>query len=228
MAKGSQKLSFTIVNNGGFSDWVAAIQVITADLKAVGIQVTPDNVAYGTWQSDIYTGKYQLAYNSETGGPSPYYELRQWLYSANSAPIGTAAGSNWERYSNPAADELINEYATTTSGSEQHSIVSQLQKIMLQDVPVIPVTESVNWFQYDTGSLQRLADPGQPVRAASHLHVPGLGTGDGAPGAQEVAAGAPADTGGSLAGVRRCPGPCGAAAGERAWGGQTMTARRSA
>jgi peptide/nickel transport system substrate-binding protein len=153
MAKGSQKLSFTVLNNGGFSDWVAAMQVITADLKAVGIQVTPDNVAYGTWQSDTYTGKFQLAYNSETGGPSPYYELRQWLYSANSAPIGTAAGSNWERYSNPAADKLINEYATTTSVSEQHSIVSQLQAIMLKDVPVIPVTESVNWFQYDTGAF---------------------------------------------------------------------------
>jgi peptide/nickel transport system substrate-binding protein len=153
MAKGSQKLSFTVLNNGGFSDWVAAMQVITADLKAVGIQVTPDNVAYGTWQSDTYTGKYQLAYNSETGGPSPYYELRQWLYSANSAPIGTAAGSNWERYSNPAADKLINEYATTTSVATQHSIVSQLQAIMLKDVPVIPVTESVNWFQYDTGSF---------------------------------------------------------------------------
>jgi len=153
MAKGSQKLSFTVINNGGFSDWVAAMQVITSDLKAVGIQVTPDNVAYGTWQSDIYTGKFELGYYAETGGPSPYYELRQWLYSANSAPIGTAAGSNFERYSNPAADKLINEYATTTSVSEQHSIVSQLQKIMLQDVPVIPVTEQVNWFQYDTGSF---------------------------------------------------------------------------
>jgi peptide/nickel transport system substrate-binding protein len=175
MAKGSQKLSFTVLNNGGFSDWVAAMQVITADLKAVGIQVTPDNVAYGTWQSDTYTGKYQLAYNDETGGPSPYYELRQWLYSANSAPIGTAAGSNWERYSNPAADKLINEYATTTSVSEQHSIVSQLQAIMLKDVPVIPVTESVNWFQYDTGSFSGWPTQGNPYAQPAIYTYPDWG-----------------------------------------------------
>src|ERR1051326_4181610 len=47
-------LSFNVVNNGGFSDWVASMQVIVADLKAVGIQVTPENVAYSTWQTDIY------------------------------------------------------------------------------------------------------------------------------------------------------------------------------
>src|SRR6266705_632773 len=39
-AKNGQKLSFTIVNNGGYSDWVNAVNVIVANLKAVGIQVT--------------------------------------------------------------------------------------------------------------------------------------------------------------------------------------------
>jgi peptide/nickel transport system substrate-binding protein len=155
-------LSFTVVNNGGFSDWVAAMQVIISDLKAVGIQVTPDNVAYSTWQSDIYTGKFQLGYYAETGGPTPYYELRQWLYSANSAPIGTAAGSNFERYSNPATDKLINEYATTTNPATQHAIVDKLQKVMLTQVPVIPVTESVDWFQYDTGSFSGWPTPSNP------------------------------------------------------------------
>jgi len=175
MAKGSQKLSFTVVNNGGFSDWVAAMQVITADFKAVGIQLTPDNVAYNTWQSDIYTGKFQLGYYAETGGPSPYYELRQWLYGPNSAPIGTAAGSNFERYSNPAVDKLINEYATTTSTSEQHSIVGQLQKVMLQDVPVIPVTESVDWFQYDTGSFSGWPTQGNPYAQPAIYTYPDWG-----------------------------------------------------
>jgi peptide/nickel transport system substrate-binding protein len=157
-----QPLSFTIVNNGGFSDWVAAVSTIQQSLKAVGIQVSPQNLAATTYQTDLYTGKYQLAYGSETGGPSPYFELRQWLYSANSAKIGTAAGSNFERYSNPAIDALINQYPTTTSTATQHSIVNQLQAVMLKDVPVIPVTESVDWFQYDTGSFSGWPTPGNP------------------------------------------------------------------
>ena len=159
MAKGGQKLSFTIINNGGYSDWVASVNVIQQDLKAVGIQVTPQNLAQTSWQTKVYAGQFQLAYNSETGGPSPYYELRQWLFSGNSAPIGTAAGSNWERYSNPQTDALINQYAATNDSATQHTIVNKLQQVMLKEVPVIPITESVNWYQYDTGTFTGWVTP---------------------------------------------------------------------
>jgi peptide/nickel transport system substrate-binding protein len=168
-------LSFTILNNGGFSDWVAAVQTIQSSLKAVGIQVTPQNLNSTTYQTDLYTGKYQLGYGAETGGPTPYYEMRQWLYSANSAPIGTAAGSNFERYSNPATDKLINEYAATADTSTQHSIVSQLQKVMLSQVPVIPVTEAVDWFQYDTGSFSGWPTPSNPYAQPAAYNYPDWG-----------------------------------------------------
>ena len=39
-AKDGKQLSFTIINNGGYSDWVAAVNVIETDLKAVGISIT--------------------------------------------------------------------------------------------------------------------------------------------------------------------------------------------
>jgi peptide/nickel transport system substrate-binding protein len=153
MQKAGKKLSFSIINNGGFSDWVASVNVIQADLKAVGIQVTPKNMAAPAYQAGLYNGTYQLAYGSETGGPTPYYELRQWLYGPNSAAIGQPAGSNFERYSNPAIDKLIDSYGDTTSSAEQHAIVSKLEGVMLKDVPVIPVTESVDWFQYSTANF---------------------------------------------------------------------------
>src|SRR5215470_4861712 len=159
MAKGGQKLSFTIINNGGYSDWVASVNVIQQNLKAVGIQVTPKNLAQTAHEAAIFTGKYDLGFYSETGGPTPYYELRQWLYSGNSAPIGQPAGSNFERYSNPATDALINAYPATTDPAQQRAIVTKLQKVMLQEVPVIPVIESVDWFQYDTGSFSGWVTP---------------------------------------------------------------------
>jgi peptide/nickel transport system substrate-binding protein len=175
MAKGGQKLSFTITNNGGFSDWVAAVNVIAGDLKAVGIQVTPKNLAAPAWQAALYDGTFQLGYYAETGGPSPYYELRQWLYSGNSAPIGQPAGSNFERYSNPATDALINSYATTTDAAQQQAIVSKLQKVMLAEVPVIPVTEQVDWFQYDTGSFTGWVTQANPYAQPAAYNYPDWG-----------------------------------------------------
>jgi peptide/nickel transport system substrate-binding protein len=175
MQKNGQKLSFTLINNGGFSDWVASVNVIQQELKAVGIQITPKDQAAPAYQSALYNGTYQLAYYAETGGPTPYYELRQWLYSGNSAPIGQPAATNFERYSNPATDALLGSYANTTSPAAQHAIVDKLQLVMLQQVPVIPVTEQVDWFQYDTGSFTGWPTPGNPYAQPAAYDYPDWG-----------------------------------------------------
>jgi peptide/nickel transport system substrate-binding protein len=148
--KGGKPLSFTIINNGGFSDWVASVNVVQSDLKAVGIQVTPRNLSDTNFLSDVEDGHFELAYDWDSSGPGPYYELRQLLYSPNTAPIGTAAASNFERYSSKSTDALIDQYAATTNSAVQHRVVDELEQVMLSDVPVIPVTEQVDWYQYDT------------------------------------------------------------------------------
>jgi peptide/nickel transport system substrate-binding protein len=148
-AKNGKELAFTVITNGGYSDWIAAMQVLGAQLTKIGIKVTVDPIASSNFYSDVYAGKFQLAYNVESGGPSPFYEFRQWLYSKNSAPIGQAAASNWERYNSPAVDALLNQYGATTNAATQHSIMDQLQTIMVQQAPIIPVLEEVDWFQYN-------------------------------------------------------------------------------
>jgi peptide/nickel transport system substrate-binding protein len=147
-------LSFTMINIGGYSDWVASAQVVQDELKKIGIKVTPENLSSTTYDADTYAGKFQLNYNgNESGGPAPYYELRQELYSKNSAPIGQNASSNWERYENPAVDKLIEDYAATADSAKQHEIVRGLEQAMVNDVPIIPITEGVDWYQYNTKDL---------------------------------------------------------------------------
>jgi peptide/nickel transport system substrate-binding protein len=174
-AKGGKELNFTVINIGGYSDWVASMAVIQSELKAVGIGLTPDNLAQNDYLSRLYSGNYQLAYYAQTGGPTPYYEFRQWLYSANSAPIGQNAASNWERYSSPATDKLLNSYALTTSTATQHAIVDQLQQVVLSDVPYIPVTEEVGWFQYNTSSFTGWPSPTDPYAIPAEYAYPDAG-----------------------------------------------------
>jgi len=149
-AKNGKELALDLSTNGGYSDWVASAQVMGQQLAKVGINITVQTPAANTFYSNLYAGKYQLAYNAEGGGPTPFYEMRQWLYSKNSAPIGTAASSNWERYSNPSVDALLNQYGSTTSSATQHSIVNKLENVMVTQFPVIPVLEEVDWFQYNS------------------------------------------------------------------------------
>lgn len=168
-------LSFTIINIGGYSDWVASVSIIENELHAVGISITPDNLAANVFFANLYTGKYQLAYNAETGGPSPYYELRQILYSPNSAPIGQDAATNWERYSNPGTDALIQQYGATTSPAVQQSITDRLEQVMLSDVPVIPITEQVDWYEYSTANVGGWPTASDPYAQPSAYDIPDIG-----------------------------------------------------
>jgi peptide/nickel transport system substrate-binding protein len=165
-----------MINIGGYSDWVASAQIVAQELKQVGIEVTAQNLSSTTYDNNVYTGNYELAYDgNEAYGPTPYYELRNILYSPASAPIGKVAASNWERYSNPDVDKLINEYATTTNLQEQKSIVGQIEDAMINDVPVIPVTEGVDWYQYNTGTLAGWVTKGSPYAQPAAYATPDWG-----------------------------------------------------
>jgi peptide/nickel transport system substrate-binding protein len=173
--KSGTPLSFTVINIGDYSDFVADMQIVQAEFKAVGIGLTVDNLSSTAFDADLFDGHYQLGYYYESGGPTPYYEMRQWLFTGNSAPIGKTASSNYERYSSPATDALLNSYATANSTAAQHSIVDQLEQVMLKDVPLIPVTESVDWYEYNTADFTGWPTASDPYAQPGPALTPDFG-----------------------------------------------------
>ena len=142
------RLSFTIKTISGFSDWDASLQVIAQNLKAVGIDATVQDENTSSYTSDLQSGHFQLAYAGSGGpaaapGPSPYYELRGLLFSGN---IGS---TNFERFKSAATDALFNQYSGANH-SQQVQIMHKVQQVMVSQIPFIPVTEGVDWYQYDT------------------------------------------------------------------------------
>ena len=82
------------------------------------------------------------------------------------------AASNYERYSDKTTDALLDQYATTTSASQQQTIMNQIQGVMLTDVPIIPVVEAVDWYQYDTGAFNGWPTPSNPYAQPSAYSYP--------------------------------------------------------
>jgi peptide/nickel transport system substrate-binding protein len=151
-----QELSFTIKTISGYTDWDASLQVITQELAAVGIKVTVQDEDSDPYTTDTQNGNFQLAYGEmPVAGPGPYYELRQMLFSGN---IGS---TNYSRYKSDSTDALFNQFSSSTA-AQQVQIVNQLSAVMVQDVPVIPVVEGVDWYQYDTTSFGGWPTPQNP------------------------------------------------------------------
>lgn len=171
--KGGKSLSFTIKTVSGFTDWDASLAIITQELKAVGISVTVEDENSGTYVSDLSSGKFQLAYAGSGGpypsaGPSPYYELRGVLFSGN---IGT---TDYSRFKSSSTDALFAEYPAA-SPSKQVTIMHEIEKVMVDQIPFIPVTEGVDWFQYSTAQFGGWPTAADPYAQGGIYNTPDVG-----------------------------------------------------
>jgi peptide/nickel transport system substrate-binding protein len=167
----SNPLKLTVISITGYTDWDASLAVIKQQLKPIGIELTVADLAQQTFDDRLYNGNFDLAYYGEPGGPTPYYELRQVLYSKNSAPIGKPASFNYERYNNPEVDKLFDEYPTADDAG-QVEIIKKVGAAMLRDIPIIPTTESVNWFQYNTADIVGWPTENDPYAQPAAFNVP--------------------------------------------------------
>ena len=176
----SNPLKLSVITITGYTDWDASLAVIKQQLAPIGIELTVSDLPQQTYDDKLFTGDFDLAYYGQAGGPTPYYELRQLLYSKNSAPIGKPANSNYERYTNPEVDALFDQYPTADDAG-QVDIIKQIDAAMLRDVPIIPTTESVDWFQYNTADIEGWPTEDDPYAQPARVQRPRRRAGAAAP-----------------------------------------------
>jgi peptide/nickel transport system substrate-binding protein len=159
----SHPVKLTIYTITGFTDWDASLQEIKGELDPLGIKLNVVDLNQNDYLTRVQNGDFDLMYGNmpSAPGPNPWYELRQLLYGANSAPLGKQAVSNYERYINPTTDALFDQFAGADDVT-QHSIIKQISQVMLDQVPMVPTTESVAWSQYNTKNLTGWATPDNP------------------------------------------------------------------
>jgi peptide/nickel transport system substrate-binding protein len=126
----------------GWSDWQAAIEVVAAAGKKIGIDITTNFPEWSVYQTVVTKSDAPLpaGYDifmmwSDGAGPTqPWSRVRHLL---SSEFVGKASNwdGNWGQYSNPAADELIKAIPGMTDPAEIKAAYTELVRIYLTDVP---------------------------------------------------------------------------------------------
>jgi peptide/nickel transport system substrate-binding protein len=143
----------TAVN--GFTDWIAAAQIVVQNLQEVGIDAVLETIDTPIWVERRQKGDFDLLFNLSTVGPgTPYASYRDSMSKRTSAPTGTAATGNYGRFVSAEADTLLNEFAATSDLAKQKEIAAQLQKIFADQAPFIPLWPNPNYFIYSTSRFQ--------------------------------------------------------------------------
>jgi peptide/nickel transport system substrate-binding protein len=137
----------------GWSDWVASNQIITKNLSAIGISskvaLEPD---WGSWQPNAMSTKNPtlLWQGGSQGSPYGYFyaNLSQNAF-IPSGKDGSPTG-NWEHYADPKATKLLNQWKVTLDPAKQLKLATQLERIFLDDQPIVPLFIGPRWSTYST------------------------------------------------------------------------------
>jgi peptide/nickel transport system substrate-binding protein len=154
----------------GWSDWVASNQIITKNLSDIGISskvaLEPD---WGSWYPNASATKFPtlLWQNGSQGSPYGYFyaNLSKNAY-IEPGQDGTATG-NWEHYSDAKATALLDQWKVTLDPKKQQAIATQLAKIWLDDLPIVPLFIGPRWSTYSTKYFHNFDTPknfwGDPI-----------------------------------------------------------------
>jgi peptide/nickel transport system substrate-binding protein len=170
--KDGKPLSFKISVVAGWTDWVTTSQIISSNLKAVGIDASVNVVTYNDYITALAQGDYDSAISWTTTGPTPYYLYNALLSGTNTAPVGQKATSNWERWNDQTTNKLLLQYASSPDAATQQQAIAGLQKVMVEQVPSIPLVYGAIWYEYNTTHFTGWPDQNNPYAMPAPYSAP--------------------------------------------------------
>lgn len=137
-----EKLSYIATSPNGWSDWQAAIEVVAAAGKAIGIDITTNYPEWAVYQTVVTKSDAPLpeGYDifmmwSDGAGPTqPWGRIRK-LMSSEFIGMSSNWNGNWGGYNNPEADALVQQIPTITAEAELKAAYTELVRIYLTDIP---------------------------------------------------------------------------------------------
>jgi peptide/nickel transport system substrate-binding protein len=110
-----------------FPTMVSGAPVIAAQLKRIGINMEIENVEYAIWIKRWQAHDFDMTMNSTPGYADPDVAFFRALHSTK--------GQNWNSWSVPAVDALLEEGRRTMDAKKRKDIYDRLQIAILENVP---------------------------------------------------------------------------------------------
>jgi len=137
-----KKLSYVATCPNGWSDWQAAIEVVAAAGKKIGIDITTNYPEWSVYQTIVTKSdaplpeKYDIfmMWSDGAGPTQPWGRIRH-LISSEFVGVANNWNGNWGQYSNPEADKLIKAIPGETDPAKLKADYTALVKIYLTDIP---------------------------------------------------------------------------------------------
>lgn len=134
-----EKISLNACCPNGWTDWQAAMEIVAAAGKSIGVEITtlyPEWAVYQTVFTNPNQTEYQIfMYSPDGAGPAqPWGRVRQFMGSDLVGVENNWTG-NWGQYTNERVDEILAAIPMTTDEAELKALYTEAVQIYLSEVP---------------------------------------------------------------------------------------------
>ncbi len=143
-------IALKVNNPNGWTDWMEANKIIVNGLKAVGINAESNFPDYGGYLDQRNQGTFDMMIANDAQMSNTPWTYYNWMFQHPVADVATLQNGNYGRYDNPEAFKLVDQLdqVKVDDIAGMKEVMSQLQKIQLTDMPLIPMWYNGAWAQY--------------------------------------------------------------------------------
>jgi peptide/nickel transport system substrate-binding protein len=143
-------LAVTMEVPTGFSDWIAAAQIMARDWRRLGLQVTVRASEYPAWFERLETGAFELSMCWSDLNTTPYGFYRSLMSTTTVKPLGDGSSENWHRVGLPAAEPLFAALEATVDRADERRNVVALEALFAAHAPAIPLFPGPLWGEFNS------------------------------------------------------------------------------
>lgn len=160
-------VTLTLTDPAGWSDYQTDLELIKSDLAQIGIAATVDKANQDAWFKAVDEGNFDAAMHWTNNGNTPYDIYQNIMDGSILKPVGTGGvAGNYGRFNSPEATAALQAYANAADDAARTTALNTLQKIFVDEVPVIITSAANLGGEYSTKNWVGWPDEANPYAPA--------------------------------------------------------------
>ncbi|MFI7599505.1 ABC transporter substrate-binding protein [Actinoplanes sp. NPDC049681] len=159
-------VKITLTDPSGWSDYQTSLEIVKSNLAEIGIQATVDKANQDAWFRNVEEGNFDATFRWTNGGSTPWDIYQTVMDGKLLKPVGTASpAGNFGRFKNDEATKAIQDYANASDDAARTTAINTLQKVFVEQAPMIPVGADNVGMAYSTKNWVGWPDDTNPYGA---------------------------------------------------------------
>jgi peptide/nickel transport system substrate-binding protein len=168
-------VTLTLSDPAGWSDYQTDLEIIKDNLSQIGITAKIDKANQDAWFKNVDTGNFDAVLHWTNSGATPYDMYENIMDGAIYKPVGTAGvAGNYGRFQSPEATAALKAYATASDDATRTAALNTLQKIMVEQMPMVALMAPNAGGEYSTKNWTGWPDDSNPYAPAQPTQLNAL------------------------------------------------------